>query len=912
MSLSPHPTLPADRMYPLDAEFILRALLLAYKDPEHFAFFGVSGVGHFMPQKADPFRMTRYGKTLETPIGLAAGPHTQLAQNIMSGYMCGARYFELKTVQENDALSLTKPCISARHEGFNIEFSQELTLKQSLEEYTKAYIFLHILKLLLGHIPCENGPGFLFNMSAGYTLEGIKSQKMSAFFKGMANASETIAQYKNTLASFYHPLAAANIAPCVSDSITISTMHGCPPAEISSIARYCMEDLGLHTTIKLNPTLLGAEHVRRVLGNLDYTHTIPETAFTHDMQFDDAVALIHDLQAVAQKTGKSFHVKLSNTLEVLNNGVFSQKENSMYMSGRALYPVAIALASRLQQSFNGTLDLSYCGGLDAYNSANALAAGLTPLTYCTDLLRPGGYIRLLSSLDAIRAAMHKEKATTLEAFAPQETRLARLAAEAEAAVKPDSRYNKKAFPKTRDIKRVLPVFDCAVAPCHYVCPTMQDQPEYLSFFAANQDMNARKSMLVANSLHHSQAAFCDNICRHACEKACSRGLMERPVEIHGIRFFVQSIAPFFPYHYPQTEVWVAGAGFSGLGVAAMLFFAGLHVIVLETDWAARKREAGQLGPALQKDMDALIHQGLLVTDDLSMLQQAKPYAHIFLSAEAPAGIDAYLERSPDACIYGNTPTNGPASFGDTLFEAKMVVAGILATSNITLHDFTMPQRDPIKAMYERLKKRLDTEEETLKPISSLAEARKESTRCLGCDLACANCVLVCPNRALLPLPRLAIPVPLYRVFPTAPPQLEGQMECHEAIQVIRMGDVCNECGNCAQFCPSAGLPYKDKTSVYFHADSFANAEKGFFFTKAASMAYKDGAYTAMLSKAKGSDSICIADENVSLTFDNSTLALLSCTIHNPHDESILLENAALMLMVYGLTRPLQEMLMEKN
>lgn len=39
------------------------------------------------------------GRFLETPIGPAAGPNTQLEQNIAASYVCGGRMFELKTVQ---------------------------------------------------------------------------------------------------------------------------------------------------------------------------------------------------------------------------------------------------------------------------------------------------------------------------------------------------------------------------------------------------------------------------------------------------------------------------------------------------------------------------------------------------------------------------------------------------------------------------------------------------------------------------------------------------------------------------------------------------------------------------------------------------------------------------------------------
>ena len=51
--------------------------------------------------------MYRYGQMLETPLGVAAGPHTQLSQNIIAAWLCGARYMELKTVQTLDELDET-------------------------------------------------------------------------------------------------------------------------------------------------------------------------------------------------------------------------------------------------------------------------------------------------------------------------------------------------------------------------------------------------------------------------------------------------------------------------------------------------------------------------------------------------------------------------------------------------------------------------------------------------------------------------------------------------------------------------------------------------------------------------------------------------------------------------------------
>ena len=47
--------------------------------------------------------------------------------------------------------------------------------------------------------------------------------------------------------------------------VTLSTMHGCPPHEIEAICRYMLEEKGLNTFVKLNPTLLGYARVREIL-----------------------------------------------------------------------------------------------------------------------------------------------------------------------------------------------------------------------------------------------------------------------------------------------------------------------------------------------------------------------------------------------------------------------------------------------------------------------------------------------------------------------------------------------------------------------------------------------------------------------------------------------------------------------
>ncbi len=86
------------------------------------------------------------GKNAANPVGPAAGPHTQLAQNIVLAWLAGSRILELKTVQLNDRIELTRPCIDMATIGYNTEWSQELSLDESLREYVKASMIIEILK----------------------------------------------------------------------------------------------------------------------------------------------------------------------------------------------------------------------------------------------------------------------------------------------------------------------------------------------------------------------------------------------------------------------------------------------------------------------------------------------------------------------------------------------------------------------------------------------------------------------------------------------------------------------------------------------------------------------------------------------------------------------------------------------
>ena len=110
------------------------------------AVFDLPRRSFFTGDPTKDFSVRFHGMTASSPLGPAAGPHTQLAQNIVLAWLGGARVFELKTVQVLDRLEIPRPCIDMRNVGYNVEWSQELRTEESLEEYVKASMLIDLLR----------------------------------------------------------------------------------------------------------------------------------------------------------------------------------------------------------------------------------------------------------------------------------------------------------------------------------------------------------------------------------------------------------------------------------------------------------------------------------------------------------------------------------------------------------------------------------------------------------------------------------------------------------------------------------------------------------------------------------------------------------------------------------------------
>ncbi len=386
------------------------------------------------------------GRPAASPVGPAAGPHSQMAQNIVLSWLGGARLFELKTVQVLDELEIARPCIDMETIGYNIEWSQELLVHQSVEEYTKAWMIIEILRRwepLREYVgrDSDGDPGpHVFDMSVGYDLAGIQDPKVAGFIDAMRDASAEIERLRPEIAAdpsgVFTGFADLEFSPVISDTITLSTFHGCPPDEIEQITKHLIDAHDLDMIVKLNPTLLGLAGVAGVVhGHLGYhdVRLVPK-AFEEDLDLERAISLITELNQYAKDRGHRFGIKLTNTLVVQNHKEWMPDE-TMYLSGPPLHVLATAVLDLLAESLPGLLMIpgheerggdimvSFSAGIDKENLAEAVAMGVRPASVCSDLLKPGGYGRLAPMLKALTAAVVASGATDLAGF-----RTARLAA----------------------------------------------------------------------------------------------------------------------------------------------------------------------------------------------------------------------------------------------------------------------------------------------------------------------------------------------------------------------------------------------------------------------------------------------------------------------------------------------------
>ncbi|MCI9444752.1 MAG: putative selenate reductase subunit YgfK [Oscillospiraceae bacterium] len=584
------------------------------------------------------------GEKIETPFGPAAGPNTQLAQNIIAAYFGGARFFELKTVQKMDgaelAACINRPCILAEDECYNCEWSTELYVPQAYEEYVKAWFACKILAKVCG---LGDPDGFVFNMSVGYDLEGIKSPKIDRYLNEMKDASQTpiFQECRRVLKEMFpaeHPFI-DTIGPRISDSVTLSTLHGCPPDEIERIASYLIKEKRLHTFVKCNPTILGYQSARSILDGMGYDYiAFDEHHFNEDLQYTDAVPMFRRLLALAGENGLEFGLKLSNTfpVDVKQNELPSDE---MYMAGKSLFPLTIEMARRISKEFSGKLRLSYSGGADYFNIDKLFQCGIWPITMATTELKPGGYQRFKQ----IGERLEKLKFEPFTGVDVEKTEALAL------AIRSDKYHVKAVKPlPRRKLYEKVPLTDCFTAPCKGGCPIGQDIPEYIELCRQGRYAKALEVILEKNPLPF----ITGTICAHHCMDKCTRNFYDRSVQIRATKLvaaqrgYGQALASLktpTPV-LDGRKAAIIGGGPTGMAAAYFCGRAGIPVTIFEKE-AALGGVVRHVIPsfrisdeAIEKDAALMRKMGVEVklntpapsVDEL----KAQGYTHIFFAIGA--------------------------------------------------------------------------------------------------------------------------------------------------------------------------------------------------------------------------------------------------------------------------------------
>jgi putative selenate reductase len=769
------------------------------------------------------------------PVGPAAGPHTHLAQSIVSAWLVGARYMELKTVQVLDELEIEKPCIDAADIGFNTEWSSELRLREAAREYVTAWLLIHMLAAIEGPDSPSAGPGTIFAMSVGYDYAGITGPAVDHFLNVMAGGGADDASWNRDRNAVADPdaggLFAAVQAELVAEidrgfgadgpwagrevvaraaveaapreicrSVALSTMHGAPPEDIERIVVHLLERKGLDVVLKMNPTLLGMRRVAETLQGLGYQFELDPESFEHDLAWDEAMALVGRVAARASGAGRAFAVKLSNTLPVRNPGA-PLPGKTRYLSGRALFPLTVELAARVATA--RATPISYSAGADALTIPRLLAAGVGPITVSTDLLKPGGYARLGAAVRAALTEMAGSDHPPGSVGPVDGDALAELARWARGS----ARYRARREPVTARLNAPLPLIDCFIAPCISACPIGQNVPGYIRAAARGKGAEALSIIQTTNPFPALTAALCDQ----RCAQACTRLEYEGPVQIRRMKGIAlrcasaqaassgdaATIAAPAPAPAPYAnEVVVDGDGVTACSEAYFHVLAGRRAALRGGRGTVARAIAGALGAyrvpdgAIDEDLDRIARAGVR-----------------FGAGDAPERSDASAaaQTSDPSVAVDSQPR---PMVVDLIAAGKAAAENAADTAGSGVASEVLPTAESSDTVSPRMSAQ-HREELLARPGGPVPPGRGtdrdvaavESGRCLECSLVCLKCVQVCPNRA-----NVAIP-------------MKPEDGARDAYQIVHLDSWCNDCGNCATFCPYNGAPYREKFTIFDSASA---------------------------------------------------------------------------------------------
>lgn len=708
------------------------------------------------------------------PLGVAAGPSTRMAQNLASGYVAGARSFELAV-----------PGPEAGEEA----------LAETLDEAVKGNVLTQLLGWELG---LGQKPGGVFIMNVSGDREWLAGEEMTAFFDAMRDASlepiwQECCQAAQLSLRRFNNLDRGDLEeldPHISKTAVLDWTGS--PETLEDAALYLMEERGLHTYIHLDPTALGPIGMHACLEAQGGEDTpLDAERFGPGLEWFGPV--LDRLRQRAEELGLTLGVRVGGAVPLADGRA---------LTGPAAAPLQLLLAARVAARWPG-MPIAWAGETDYFNIGELCRLDFRCVAVGAELLAPGGYLRLRQLAKLASAAVRTDGVN---------------AREAENRARAWSRQERcrldKSEPARVRIPGKAPLTDCFTAPCQQGCPFGMDLAGALRLMSDGRYRDALRVILDKNPLPHLTGA----LCAQPCQGSCTRIFYDQPIagrEAEGLcaqRAWGDLLARLEPETPEKARrVAILGGSVGGMAVAFLLARRGAAVTLFETAGELcplLRREERSLAEAVELDAQALevlkvdLRLNTYAPSPRELLEQG--YETVIL---APEGL-RYPESDSQLRLFeqktAQSPEEEPPQGVLTLptrCEAEGGIARIIADAHALVNALLGPAPD-----YPHPAGRRGGAMGKKGKVCPVGAGVEECERCLECATVCECCVDVCPNRANVPI-----------VVPT-----------RAAPQILHLDAQCDHCGVCGRYCPYESDPSVDKFTLYETAEDFAvGRQEGF-------------------------------------------------------------------------------------
>ena len=257
-----------------------------------------------------------------TPLGPAAGPHTQLAQNLVIGWLAGAR---VARAQDRAGEGPARDPAALHRRA-----------RSRLQRGVVAGADARAIGVAVRHgVAPDPRPGRGRRGPAvpraiprrRSRSRSATTSRASARRRSRVSSTRwgTRAGCSPRYGSVCPPDCAARadvaVPARIADTVTLSTFHGCPPAEIEQIVEHLFARHRMNVVVKLQPDAArlrrrGRTPARPARLRRDRARSARRSRATSG--WDDALALFARLEGAARRAGLALGVKLTNTLVVRN------------------------------------------------------------------------------------------------------------------------------------------------------------------------------------------------------------------------------------------------------------------------------------------------------------------------------------------------------------------------------------------------------------------------------------------------------------------------------------------------------------------------------------------------------------------------------------------------------------------